>query len=80
MYSIHKYRGASLEIRCLVMVNIISLIKFVNIEIKTLNARFLSNKLTNKNLLWLKNANYFNILKLKNNKTINLQKRFIFKI
>ena len=64
------FRGASLEVRCLVKVNIISLMKFVNIETKTLNAKFFYNKLTNKNLLWFIDANFFNIHKCMNNEIL----------
>ena len=62
--------GASLEVCCLVKINIISLMKFVNIETKTVNAKFFYNKLTNKNLLWFINANYFSIHKWRNNKIL----------
>ena len=51
------YRGDSLEVRCFAKDNIFSLMKFVNIETKTLIAKFFYNKLTNKD------ANYFGIHK-----------------
>ena len=44
--------------------------KFVNIETKTLNAKLFYNKLTNKYILWFLDANYFNVHKGRNNKTL----------
>ena len=64
------YCGASLKILSLVKFNIISLVKFVNIETKILNGKYFYNKLTNKKRLWFINANYFYIHKWRNNKII----------
>ena len=50
------YSGTSLNNGILVKVIKVSLMKLISVETKTLNAKYLYNKLTNKNLLWFIDA------------------------